>query len=262
MLPIDGDFILKIAPRFSGENARSQAAIVGAIAPVFAATLDSYEINTPLRIAHFMGQITHECAGFRTTEEFASGEKYEKREDLGNIHDGDGPLYKGRGLLQLTGRANYRDMGHKLGLQLEKKPHLAGEPVTSLKIACEYWKSRKINGPSDRDDLLKVTKLVNGGKNGLADRRNYLRKAKLAIAQMRGTIIGAEQGGTTIVLRRGSNNDAVGELQTLLRSKGFPIAIDNDFGAATELAVISFQRKVELERDGIVGKETWEKLRA
>ena len=68
MIPVDGDFILNVAPRFSGNKAAAQARIVGALSAVFAPTLDAYEINTTLRIAHFMGQVTHECAGFRTTD--------------------------------------------------------------------------------------------------------------------------------------------------------------------------------------------------
>ena len=62
MYPIDGDFILKVAPKLSGARAEAQAAIIGAIAPVFTTVLDGYAINTKLRIAHFMGQVTHECA--------------------------------------------------------------------------------------------------------------------------------------------------------------------------------------------------------
>ena len=73
-------------------------------------------------IAHFLGQTCHESAGFRTTEEFASGENYEGRADLGNNRPGDGVRYKGRGLLQLTGRANYKVFGDLLGVQLEGNP--------------------------------------------------------------------------------------------------------------------------------------------
>jgi len=167
MIPVDGDFILKVAPRFSGKRGAAQTRIVGALSAVFASTLADYQINTKLRIAHFMGQVTHECAGFRTTEEFASGAAYEGRRDLGNIHPGDGKRYKGRGLIQLTGRANYREIGAKLGLPLEEDPELAAEPVASLQIACEYWQSLGINRPADRDDLIRLTRLVNGGLNGL-----------------------------------------------------------------------------------------------
>ncbi|MER8436772.1 peptidoglycan-binding protein [Mesorhizobium sp. M1312] len=262
MFPVDGNFILRVAPQFTGKKLEAQSAIVGAISPFFAAILDSYEINTRLRIAHFMGQVAHECAGFRTTEEFASGAAYENRSDLGNNKPGDGRRYKGRGLLQLTGRDNYRRMGESLHLELEDNPKLAADPVVSLKIACEYWKVRMINAPADNDNLVKVTMLVNGGLNGLKDRGNYLRKAKTLLAEMQGILRSAAEGGSTIVLRRGNNNNAVGELQELLRKMGFLVAVDNDFGPATETAVLSFQARAKIETDGIVGAKTWEALRA
>lgn len=262
MIPVDGDFIFRVAPRFSGAKSEAQSRIVGSISAVLAPTLDNYDINTKLRIAHFMGQVTHECAGFRTTEEFASGAAYEGRQDLGNVNKGDGKRYKGRGLIQLTGRANYRSIGERLGLTLEDNPELAAEPVTSLKIACEYWKSRDINAVADLDDLIKATKLVNGGLNGLEDRSKYLQKAKTALANIEGIRVALSEGGNTIVLRRGSFGDAVIELQKLLKEKGYDLAIDNDFGSATELAVMMFQKENDLVVDGIVGQNTWESLRA
>lgn len=261
MIPIDGTFILTVAPRFSGSKADAQARIVGEISGIFSSTLDSYDINTRLRIAHFMGQVTHECAGFRTTEEFASGAAYEGRRDLGNIEEGDGKRYKGRGLIQLTGRANYRRIGGVLNLPLEDNPELAAEPATSLKIACEYWKMRKINVAADRNDLIRVTRLVNGGLNGLEDRRKYLKKAKTALANIEGIQVSISEGGNTVVLRRGSFGDAVRELQELLVDKGFNISIDSDFGAATELAVMTYQKGNGLSVDGIVGNNTWASLR-
>ena len=262
MIPVDGDFILSVAPHFSGARAAAQSRIVGAISAVFAPTLDRYAICTKLRIAHFMGQVTHECAGFRTTEEFASGAAYEGRTDLGNTQTGDGRRYKGRGLIQLTGRANYRKIGAQLGLPLEDDPELAAEPATSLEIACEYWKSRDINAAADRDDLIKATKLVNGGLNGLEDRRNYLQKAKTALAKLEGLRVAFDEGGHTIVLRRGSFGEAVAELQELLRAKGFDLSIDSDFGPATELAVMLLQKNNGLVVDGVVGQHTWQALRA
>ena len=260
MIPVDGDFILKVAPRFSGANSAAQARIVGAISAIFAPTLDSYAINSKLRIAHFMGQVTHECAGFRTTEEFASGAAYEGRKDLGNTENGDGRRYKGRGLIQLTGRNNYRRIGSILGLPLEDQPELAAGPAISLKIACEYWKDKKINEAADQDDLIKATRLVNGGLNGLEERRVYLQKAKTALAAMEGIRIAFAEGGHTIVLRRGSFGDGVRELQELLAKKGFQLAIDGDFGAATELAVMMFQKDNGLAVNGIVGQEIWTAL--
>lgn len=262
MIPIDGDFIRTVAPRFSGAKAAAQASIIDVISGAFAQTLAAYAIETPLRIAHFMGQVAHECAGFRTTEEFASGAIYEGRTDLGNTEAGDGRRYKGRGLIQLTGRANYRRLGGILSLPLEDQPELAADPQTSLAIACEYWKMRSINDPADQDDLLTVTRRVNGGLKGLEDRRSYLRKAKEALAAIQGTLVAAGQGGAVTVLRRGSKGAAVGEMQMLLRAKGFPITVDQDFGPATELAVIQFQLRVGLADDGIVGHDTWAGLRS
>lgn len=260
MIPVDGEFILAVAPRFSGARAEAQLRIVGEISAIFAATLNRYAINTRLRIAHFMAQVTHECAGFRTTEEFASGAAYEGRDDLGNVQPGDGKRYKGRGLIQLTGRANYRQMGKLLQLELESNPALAAEPATSLLIACEYWQSRKINAAADQDDLIRATKLVNGGLNGLDDRRQYLQKAKKELAKIEGISIALHEGGNSVVLRRGSFGDAVRGLQQLLRTKGYTLAIDGDFGAATELAVMMWQQQHQLNADGIVGRQTWQSL--
>lgn len=262
MIPIDGDFIMSIAPRFSGGRAEAQRRIVGEVSGVFASTLAKYGINTKLRIAHFMAQVTHECAGFRTTEEFATGAAYEGRADLGNTQKGDGRRYKGRGLIQLTGRANYRAIGKKLNLPLEEQPELAAEPAVSLKIACEYWKSRNINAAADRDDLITATRLVNGGLNGLDDRSQYLRKAKVALASIEGVRVALSEGGNTVVLRRGSFGSAVVELQELLVAQGYELAIDGDYGAATELAVMMFQKNNGLLVDGIIGQQTWGQLRA
>lgn len=261
MIPIDGDFIMSIAPRFSGGRAEAQRRIVGEVSAIFASTLNSYDINTKLRIAHFMAQVTHECAGFRTTEEFATGAAYEGRTDLGNTQKGDGRRYKGRGLIQLTGRANYRSIGKKLNLPLEQHPELAGEPAISLKIACEYWKSRNINAAADRDDLIKATRLVNGGLNGLEDRQKYLQKAKVALAGIEAVRVALNEGGNTVVLRRGSFGSAVAELQELLIAQGFDLSIDGDYGAATELAVMMVQKNHNLLVDGIVGQQTWKQLR-
>jgi len=260
MMPIDGQVMFEIAPRFSGSKAKRQAEIIAEISPVLASTLASYGIDTRLRVAHFLGQTCHESAGFRTTEEFASGEAYEGRKDLGNIKKGDGPRYKGRGLIQLTGRANYKALGTALGVDLESHPLMAAEPVLSLKIACDYWKKKKINPDCDRDDIITVTKKINGGPTNLDDRRRYTSKAKAALARVEGIQHSEAVPDPRPVLRRGSNTEAVGKLQAMLQKLGFPLAIDQDFGPATELAVMRFQADKKLEVDGIGGKNTWDAL--
>lgn len=262
MIPVDAQTMREVAPRFSGEIAERQAQIIASAGEVLAPTLDEYGINTRLRIAHFLGQTCHESAGFRTTEEFASGDAYEGRRDLGNTKPGDGRRYKGRGLLQLTGRANYRALGKTLNIDLENNPERAGEPALSLRIACEYWKSRNINAACDRDDLITVTRLINGGLNGLEDRRNYTSRAKAAIIRLEGLVLsgGDTSTGARPVLRRGSKGDAVVQLQITLQKLGFMLSIDGDFGAGTEVAVARFQRDQKLDVDGLVGPGTWAAL--
>jgi putative chitinase len=137
---------------------------------------------------------------------------------------------------------------------------MAADPVLSLKIACEYWKKKKINPDCDRDDIITVTKKINGGTRGLDDRRGYTSKAKAALARIEGIQLSGAVPDPRPVLRRGSNSEAVGTLQTLLQTLGFPLAIDQDFGPATELAVMRFQAGKKLDVDGIVGKNTWDAL--
>ncbi|MEJ8810783.1 peptidoglycan-binding protein [Variovorax ureilyticus] len=265
MIQIDAQTMREVAPTFSGANGQRQNAIITAVGEVLAVTLQAYEIDNRLRIAHFLAQTCHESAGYRTTEEFASGHAYEGRADLGNVHPGDGVRYKGRGLLQLTGRANYRDVGTRLHVDLENHPEKAAEPVLSLRIACEFWKKNGINAACDADDVVRVTQIVNGGTNGLADRRTLTSKAKAAVARLEGFVLTgfAPPSGNRPVLRRGSSGDAVGDLQRRLRALGFMVAVDNDFGPGTEVAVAAFQTQRDLDPvDGIVGSDTWAALDA
>jgi putative chitinase len=137
---------------------------------------------------------------------------------------------------------------------------MAAEPALSLKIACEYWKRRKLNPDCDRDDIRATTRRINGGLNGLEDRTNYIRKAKEALAPIEGIQLTGAVSDPRPVLRRGSTGAAVGDLQTMLSKLKFALAIDQDFGAATELAVMRFQGDKKLTVDGIVGKETWDAI--
>ena len=262
MIPVDSQTMREVAPHFSGEWADRQAKIISEVGEVLRPTLEGFDITTALRIAHFLGQTCEELAGFRTTEEFASGEEYEGRKDLGNTHSGDGPRYKGRGLLQVTGRANYREYGQALDLDLENNPALAAQPAISLKIACEYWKRRNINPACDQDDVLTVTRKVNGGLIGSLNRRLFTSNAKAAVARLRGVqLSGAPTGGETRpVVHRGAKGDAVAQLQNLLRRLNFAVAVDGDFGPGTEVAVTRFQSEHGLTADGIVGPATWAAL--
>jgi putative chitinase len=151
--------------------------LAGAMAPEFAAA----GISTRLRAVHFLAQVGHESEGFVFLTELGGPNycaRYDGRADLGNTQPGDGYRYRGRGLIQLTGRANYRAYGAKLGLDLEGNPALAAEPATALKIACLYWRDHGCNALADADDINGVTRKVNGGLNGLADRTARLRELK------------------------------------------------------------------------------------
>src|SRR6516165_700735 len=262
MFTVDTHLLHHITPKFSGSAAERQAEIINGISLEMLAVLADFEITNALRIAHFLAQICHESAGLRTTEEFADGGAYEGRADLGNVEPGDGRRFKGRGLLQLTGRSNYKIYGDALGIDLIENPEQASDPVTSLKIACLYWKRHDINPLCDADDLRAVTRKVNGGLNGLDSRADFLAKAKTVLSQQQAAGIAAATDDPWPVLHRGEDSDAVASLQSRLRAHGFDISVDGNFGAATELAVKQFQRQQGLVSDGIVGPTTWDRLSA
>ena len=137
------------------------------------------DISSKLRQAHFIAQLGHESGAFVFAEELASGDAYEGRANLGNTEPGDGRRFKGRGLIQLTGRSNYAAYGKAIGRDLLANPTLvATDPVLAVDAACWFWATRTINPHADADDVEAVTRRINGGLNGLADRRDYLRRAK------------------------------------------------------------------------------------
>lgn len=135
-------------------------------------------MDSALRLAHFMAQLCHESGSFRYMEEIASGAAYEGRADLGNTVAGDGKRFKGRGPIQLTGRANYRTFGRRIGIDLERHPEIAAIPSIGLHTALEYWRDRGLNALADRDDVLGITRKINGGLNGIRDREDHLKKIK------------------------------------------------------------------------------------
>lgn len=253
---LDASILKAIAPRVPGYKGTRQAEIIAAVGPHLGPVLEAGDIATPLRIAHFLAQIAHESDGMCTTEEYATGAAYEGRRDLGNTQPGDGRRYKGRGLLQLTGRANYTTYSQILSVDLLGDPERAAEPVLSLRVAAAFWRREDVSPAADRDDLVTVTRIINGGRNGLADRAAYLGKAKAAIAALQAADMQAFDAARP-VLRRGSDCEAVDLLQRDLRQLGYPLAVDGAFGPATETAVRLFQRHAGLVADGIVGPKTW-----
>lgn len=145
-------------------------------------------LDTPLRLAHFIAQVTHESDGLKAMEEYASGAAYEGRADLGNTQPGDGKRYKGRGPIQLTGRANYREFGRAVGIDFESHPELVALPSVGLWAGCRYWDNHGLNAWADKDDVLAVSRGVNCGSatttrtpNHLAERTAQLVKAKKLI---------------------------------------------------------------------------------
>ncbi|VTS05782.1 phosphodiester glycosidase family protein [Tuwongella immobilis] len=147
------------------------------IGPLNAAMREA-EITTPARRAAFLGQLAHESGEFRYMEEIASGEAYENRRDLGNTQPGDGVRYKGRGPIQITGRANYRAAGKALGIDLESEPTLAATPEIGCRVATWFWRTRKLNALADMHDDRAITRRINGGTNGLEARLRYTERAR------------------------------------------------------------------------------------
>jgi putative chitinase len=142
-------------------------------------TMEGYRIDRPLRRAHFLAQLDHESGSLHYAEEIADGSTYESRRDLGNTQSGDGVKFKGRGLIQLTGRINYRAYGEHVRKDLTQEPSLvASDPALCVDVAGWYWDERGINQLADYDNIKKVTRKVNGGLNGLNDRKDFLERAK------------------------------------------------------------------------------------
>lgn len=246
--------------------------------------LERYEIiQSPLRLTHFLAQIAHESAHFRTTREFASGAAYEGRRDLGNVRRGDGKRFRGRGLIQLTGRANYTRAEKETGKPLTTEPLILEQFPLALEASCLYWKWRNLNKYADRNDIRAITLKINGGLNGFADRKNYFNKAwklwgenapkftpsadkpESAKAESESDPL-AKVGEVTInnktVLAIGSVGDQVMDLQKRLNSLGDPYTLDVDgiFGPLTKRSVELFQRDNNLAVDGLVGPATWSML--
>lgn len=158
--------------------------------PFLQGAMLEFDVNNPPRRAAFLAQIAHESSEFRYMEEIASGAAYEGRKDLGNTQKGDGIRYKGRGPIQVTGRSNYTRYGQLLGIDLVAHPELAATPQVGFRIAAAFWHGNKLNEYADKPGNFKlITKIINGGYNGLEDRLKYHTRAKkvLGVAASFGT---------------------------------------------------------------------------
>lgn len=254
-------------PGPSGRKARRDL-ILSRTATFLPDLMRQFEITTPLRIAHFLAQIGHESDGFHTTEEYASGTAYEGREDLGNVKPGDGIRYKGRGEIQVTGRANHRKFTMWMrGINpscpdFEAEPELLEEFPWAVWSAVWYWSTRRLNVVADRDDLLSITRSINGGTNGLADRAEKLGRAKAWLARIEADAVSSAQDGFAMLFRGVEGREAeIGNLQGHLRSAGHYFgSLDGIYGPGTDNAVRAFQAKAGLKVDGIVGRKTWTAL--
>lgn len=159
-------------------------------AAFLAEVMPLWSIDTPQRQAMFIAQVLHESAEFRYLAELG-GDNYLSKYDTGRLAkmlgntpeaDGDGQLYKGRGLIQITGLYNYKRCGEALQLDLVKRPQLLEEPRHAVTSACWFWADKKLNRFADTNQITACTRIINGGTNGLEDRKQYWARLKLAFS--------------------------------------------------------------------------------
>ena len=211
--------------------------------PTLLATALKYQINTPLRLAHWLAQLLFESGSLKYTEELASGSAYENRRSLGNTQRGDGRRYKGRGLFQITGKFNYNRYGKFAGFDAVAHPERLATLPYAADSAGWFWAHgtpHNLNGIADKDNVVLITRLINGGHNGLASRKMRLGMAKGAIEAL-----GAKRVQQAL--------NAIGSYPTLL--------VDGDLGPRTTSIIREFQSDFLIRADGVVNAETWSRLK-
>lgn len=252
--------------------------------PFIQQAMAEFGITSYLREAAFLAQLAHESAELRFMEEIASGAAYEGRKDLGNTQPGDGTRYKGRGPIQLTGRANYKKFSDLLGLDLIDNPTIAATPEVGFRIAGLFWQSRGLNELADQRQFETITRRINGGLNGQPDRLMYYERAKKVLSKDDGdTAVAAAAGASAPAiapvaaaatamavaqsptypgtpLRQGGQGEGVRALQQQLSALGNSLTVDGNFGPGTKAAVAAFQEAKGLAADGVVGPATWAAL--
>ena len=241
--------------------------------PFIQQAMAEFDITSYLRETAFLAQLAHESAELRYMEEIASGAAYEGRKDLGNTQPGDGKRYKGRGPIQLTGRANYTKYGNLLGLDLVNDPIVAATKEVGFRIAGQFWKLNGLNELADQQQFKSITKRINGGYNGLDDRIKYYERAKKVLSRDDAATVpmpapissqpsssGQAPTYPGVAFRQGNRGPNVQIIQQRLRDLGYTLGVDGNFGPGTANAVAAFQQKNNLGSDGVVGQGTWAAL--
>jgi putative chitinase len=257
--------------------------------------LPKYGITTDKRIAAFVSQCAHESMDFRVLEEalsyktetllrvfpryFGPGkenpDEYARNPQklanyvymdknrskggaLGNVKENDGWAMRGKGLKQVTGRANHEAFGKTVGMTAEEAAEYLMTKKGALESALWFWGSRNLNEVADTGDQVRLTKIINGGDIGLSDRQQRYAKAMAALGGKIDAVApaaaSAASGGT---LRRGSKGDDVKKMQAKLG-----LVADGDFGPGTEAALKKWQAANGLTADGVAGPKTLAKLLA
>lgn len=154
--------------------------------PYITEAMGAFEIDTPLRQAMFLAQIGHESGGLKYATEIwgptDAQKRYEGRKDLGNTQPGDGSKYRGRGLIQVTGRANYTAVSTALLTDFVSQPELLATHEHAAMSAAWFWQSRGLNADADAGDIVHATRIINGGTNGLEERKRLYQAALKALA--------------------------------------------------------------------------------
>ena len=258
--------------------------------------LPKYGITTKRRVAHFLSQCAHESANFKRLEEnlnysakalravfgryFGAHPKRNADEyhrnppkianyvymdefrkyKMGNVNPGDGWLFRGRGLKQLTGRDNYTKFGASVGMSAEDAANYVATKKGAIESACWFWDANNLNEIADTDDVRRMTKKINGGSIGLEDRQKRYTHA-MEVLGMSAEMLDTEDDDIQEilddigVLRKGAKGDGVKIMQEALG-----ITADGDFGPGTERALKAWQEKNDLTPDGIAGPATFAKL--
>ena len=164
-------------------NSKTRPDTIAQLGASFDEWFPLYEIITPNRIAAFISQAAIETCYFNYFTELGNKEYFQKYEPntsigkiLGNKFPGDGYKYRGRGIFQLTGRANHVSFGKRLGVDLENHPELGAEIPLATHIACQFWKDRRLNSYADTKDIKEITRRINGGMNAYDKRKNMFDK--------------------------------------------------------------------------------------